>query len=361
MGGGRAPTLAALLVGSSLASLLAVACNALNGSGDLNVGDGSGISALPDGGRASDGGGGGGGEGGLPGADGGGTTGEGGSSFIPDAGVDPKVEPCGMNLVCLPDVGGWSPAVFLVSGGGQMGCPAEYPQASVLRQSGGGGCNCDCAPSGGSCAGSVASKSGPACAGQPTSFAVTSGACTTLTADFPVPVAFVPHPNSPPPTSCGASVAPQLGKPRTATFCTGAMAAATGSMCDPGEICVNKPTFFTGGLSCIVHDGDIACPSHLPFRTLVGTAIADGRSCGSVCACQQEPCAGTIEAFSDPACMTSVRSVSVDGTCTTTGAAVSGASYRFTPSSGCGVSSPAKVLGTETYSGAQTLCCSFGF
>ena len=348
------------LIATLLASLLAVGCNALNGSGDLNLGDGTGTGALADGGRPGDGASGG-GEGGATGPDGSVTTGEGSSPFNPDAGIDPKLKACGMNLVCLPDAGGWIPASFLLAGDGQSGCPAEYPQANVLRQSGGGGCSCDCAPSGGSCAGSVNSKSGPACGGQANNLPVTPNACTTLTAALPVPVAFLPHPGGPPPTACGASVSNHLDPPQSATFCTGAVPAASAGTCDPGELCVTKPMIFTGGLSCIVHDGDIACPSRLPFRTVVGATVTDGRSCGSLCSCQSEPCGGTIEAFSDALCMTSVRSVDVDGTCNTAGAPVSGASYRFTPSSGCGVKMAAAVLGTETYTGAQTLCCSFGF
>jgi hypothetical protein len=360
MGARRALTLTASFV---VSSLFAVACNALNGSGDLDLSDGPGSRVLVDGGPP-DGAAGGGGEGGGPGTDGSVTSGEGGSPFNPDAGINPKLGACGMNLVCLPNAGGWSPASFLLAGNGPDGCPAGYPQRNVRSQSGGGGCNCDCSPSGGSCAGSVNSRSGQVCGGQALNLPVTPGACTTLNANLPVPVAFVPHPNGPPPTTCGASVSTQLGMPRPATFCTGATGAtgaASGTVCDPGELCVTKPTIVTGALSCIVHDGDIACPNALPLRTLVGTAVADGRSCGNVCSCQQETCGGTIEAFADSACMTSVRSVAVDGTCTMTGAAVSGASYRFTPSSGCGVNKPAAVLGSETYTGAQTLCCSLGF
>ena len=334
------------------------ACNVLNGSGDLAIGDVPGSGLLPDGGRAD--GASGGGEGGTTGSDGGGTTNEGGG-FIPDAGIDPKVSSCGTNLVCLPDVGGWSPALFLVGGGGPTGgaCPPEYPQKSDLQQSGGGGCNCTCSPSGGSCAGSVDSRSGLLCAGTATNLPVTSGQCSAITASLPVPVAFTAHPSGSAPTSCGATVAPQLNQPRPATFCTGAVASA--GTCDPGEICVKQPGLLSGGLTCIVHDGDIACPNRLQLRTLVGTAVTDGRSCSNSCSCKQEPCAGTIEAFSDVACATSVRSAKVDGTCTVAGAGISGGSYRYTPSLGCGVNVEAKVLGTETYTGERTLCCSFGF
>lgn len=350
-----------------LSASLAGACNVLNGSGDLNIGDVPGSGLLPDGGRAGDGASGS-GEGGGTGTDGGGTTGDGGG-FIADAGVNPKLTPCGVNLVCLPDVSGWSPAVFLPANGGGGGtsggplgggCPAEYPQENDLQQSGGGSCNCACSPSSGSCAGSVDSKSGPLCAGTPSNIAVSSGQCTPLTAAVPVPVAFTAHPSGPTPSSCGATVAPQLNQPGPATFCTGAVPAG-GTCSDPGEICVKKASLFTGGFTCIVHDGDIACPNRLDFRTLVGTAVSDGRSCSKTCSCKPEPCTGTLEAFSDVGCATSVRKVNVDGTCTVAGAALSGGSYRYTASLGCGVDAPATVLGSVTYTGERTLCCSFGF
>lgn len=347
----------------ALTGVLVGACNLLNGSGDLATSGGLGDGFLPDGGRLPDGASGG-GDGGAN--DGGGSDGEtGDGGFINDAGIDPKVKPCGMNLVCLPDAAGWSPATLQVGGGAPSGqCPTGYPQAVTLQTSGGGNCDCTCSPSGGSCKNAgVASKSGPACAGANTGLGVTANQCSVVAATLPVPVAFVTSSNGPAPTSCGGTVAPQLDPPQPVTYCTGAVPAAPsgGSMCAAGEICVGRPMFPFGGLTCIVHDGDIACPSRLSFRTVVGTSVADGRSCNNTCSCQPEPCAGTLEAFSDGACATSVRKVNVDGTCAIAGADMTGASYRYTPSLGCGVSVPAKVLGSETYTAPRTLCCTFGF
>lgn len=360
------PRASALGFGVSIGAVLGVfvvACNALNGSGDFNIGDISGGVPAMDGGRGGDGASAT-GDGGISGADGGGTDVDGDGGFDPDAGIDPKLNSCGSNLVCLPDVDGWSPAVFLVAGGGggQNGvCPPEYPVANDVHVSGGGTCNCNCSAAGGSCAGSVDSMSGPLCAGAATNLAVTTDACTTLTADLPLPVAFVAHPSGTTPTSCGATVATQLNKPRPARYCTGAVPATTGGMCDPGEICVKRPMGIAGTLACIVHDGDIACPNALALRTLLGSTITDGRSCSNTCTCKQVPCGGTLEAFSDALCATQVRSVNVDGTCTTAGAAMSGASYRYTHSSGCGVNMPATILGSETYTSPQTLCCTLAF
>ena len=360
---------AVLAVGAATV-ILGGGCNQLNGSGDLATSDGPGNLLEPDGGRLPDGAFIGSGEGGTAndgGGGGGGGGGDGsttGGGFIDDAGVDPKVKSCGPSLVCLPDVAGWSPATILFGGaGGPNGiCPAEYPQATTLQTSGRGNCACNCVPSGGSCGGGVGSKSGVVCGGVAMPLQAVAGQCSVVSATLPLPVAFVVEANGPAPTSCGAKVNPGLGSPRPATYCTGAVpTAASGGVCSAGEICVKRPAFAFGGLTCIVHDGNIACPSHLPFRTVVASSVTDGRSCSSTCSCKAEACAGTLEAFSDQACTTSVRSVNVDGTCAMAGADMTGASYRYTPSLGCGVSMPAQVLGSETYTAPRTLCCASGF
>jgi hypothetical protein len=351
------------------ATVLLGACNLLNGSGDIATSSDPGNGLVPDGGRLADGAIIVGGEGGAAGDAGSGDGSTTGPGFIDDAGIDPKVKPCGQNLVCLPDAAGWSPAALLFGGAGAGGgtsgsCPPEYPQATTMQTSGRGGCDCACTPSGGACGGGVGSKSGLACAGtEMPVVGIVAGKCSVVSATLPLPVAFVVEATAPAPTSCGATVNPGLRPPKPATYCTGAVpTAASGGMCNAGEICVKRPGFAFGGFTCIVHEGDIACPSHLPFRTVVGTAVMDGRSCGSTCSCKPQACSGTLEAFSDPACATSVRSVSVDGTtCTTAGADMTGASYRYTPSLGCGVSTPAQVLGSETYTAPRTLCCTMGF
>ncbi len=345
------------------------ACNALNGTSDLDIGAILAGGPLADGGRGADGttGGGGDGDGGGgpgDGTDGGDTMTDGGDGFIADAGVNPKVSSCGKNLVCLPNVGGWSPAVFLFNAGAGAVCPTDYPQKTDLRMSGGGGCNCACTPTGGSCDGDVSYKTGvAACAGPGTPLKlVTSGAgtCSATPAFIPLPYELDALPNGLPPKSCGGTVNPNLNPPRPASYCTGAAPVAS-SMCGSGEICVKQGGFqFGGGLACIVHDGDIACPNRLSFRTLVGSAVTDGRSCGNTCACSVQPCGGSLQAFSDPGCVTATNQSKVDGMCVTAGADMTGASYRYTPSSGCGVSASAKVIGSETYTAPRTLCCSFG-
>jgi hypothetical protein len=348
------------------AAILLGACNLLNGSADLATSDGLGNGLSPDGGRLLDGAVVGSGEGGAASDGGGGDGPTTGGGFIDDAGIDPKLKSCGANLICLPDVAGWSPASLQIgAGGGSNGaCAMAYPVATAVQTSGGGSCNCTCTASGGSCAnGSVADRQGAGCAGAATAIGVTANQCSASPLALPLPIAFVATSNDPAPTSCGATVDPQLKGPRPVTYCTGAVAVtppSSGSACAEGEICVNRPNLPFGGLACIVHDGDIACPNRLSYRTVVGTSVADGRSCTSTCSCKPEACAGTLEAFSDAACATSVRKANVDGSCTTAGANMTGSSFRYTPSLGCGVSVAAKVLGSETYTAPRTLCCTFG-
>lgn len=195
-----------------------------------------------------------------------------------------------------------------------------------------------------------------------TNLAVTAGACTDLSATLPLPVAVTPHLNGNPPSTCGAAVDDNLNRPNaTVTTCAGATGTAS-TKCDVGELCFTKASMFGLLQTCLVHDGEVACPSKLNSRTVIGTAVTDGRSCGTTCACGPTSCSNgaTLEAYSAAGCVSSVRTVNADGTCMTTGAAPSGLSYRYTAGTGCAVTTPATVLGSVTYVAPRTLCCSFG-
>ena len=241
-------------------------------------------------------------------------------------------------------------------------CPSTWPTTTTYKKLGGGSCRCDCAPTGGSCAGSVDTRSGAACGGTATNLAVTSGACVSVSATLPLPVAVFPRPSGTPPTSCGASVTPNLGAPNTTDTCTGVTGTSHAS-CEAGEICVPRAGTFGLVQTCLVHDGEVACPSKLNIRTVIATDVVDGRSCGTTCSCATTSCStgATLEAFSSAGCSALVRRVNADGSCTTAGAAPTGASYLYTAGTGCNVTTPAAVLGTVTYTAPRTLCCSTGF
>jgi hypothetical protein len=338
--------------------LMAGACNALTGVDDLGIAASFGSSGGGADGGSETGSGGSSGSSGSSGSVDGGDGGDGG-----DAGPPPpnaKVTSCGLNQLCLPNADGWTPVAYLPLGTlGNTACPTTYPTRADWSRSGGGGCACNCAPVGGSCAGSVDTRSGLACGGAPTNLAVVSGTCTDLTATLPIPVAVSPHLNGAPPASCTASVSANLPRPTSAVTCSGVVGTMN-PKCDVGELCVPKAGTFGLVETCIVHDGEVACPKNLGQRTVIATKVDDSRSCGTTCSCATASCSNgaTLEAFSGAGCRMSVRSVSADGSCTSTlGMALSGASYRYTAGTGCGVTTQAAVLGSVTYTSPRTLCC----
>lgn len=330
-----------------------VACNVITGAGDLGVdtrgsaGDAAGSNAgTPDGGdRATDGGGGGGGDG------------DGGSQTEPT--INPSLAPCGEKAVCLPSTSGWSPAVSLTVGLGS--CPGEWPQKLDYMTSGGGGCSCTCKPNAGeSCGGAVVTRGGPTCTGSPDTHAHPGdGTCLPLDgASLPVSLTASP---SKPPTGCSGTVSSSLGAPRGTAICAGATPLPSNE-CQTDEVCVPKASIVLGALTCIVHDGEVACPAKLPLRTVLGASVSDGRSCGPTCTCETSGCSGgTVRLFAGADCTTMIRSLKVDGTCTTTGASITNATaYEYDAPSGCKVKDAPALLGAETVTSPRTLCCSFG-
>jgi hypothetical protein len=336
--------LAAVLAGAPVAL---VACNALTGASDLGVGGASSSGGDPaaDGARA--------GEGGANRGDGAGAS-EGGAPA-----VTPSLAACGANRVCLTNAGGWAPAVYVVFDLGR-GCPPEWPERKAYEKSGGGSCACHCTPTSAACAGPIEVRSGGLmCTGGPTTLdAVTDGGCTTTGAPLPSPASLTA--TGLPPQGCSAQVEERLSPPDDAVTCSGATSAASPA-CDPGEVCVPKPTSSLpvpgGTVMCIAHDGDVACPNKLPMRVLVGTTITDQRTCSTTCTCAPSTCTGgKLDAFKDTACTDRDRTFDVNGTCTP-GAGSTATSFRYTPPTGCAVKQAPQVLGTETVQSPRTFCC----
>jgi hypothetical protein len=105
----------------------------------------------------------------------------------------------------------------------------------------------------------------------------------------------------------------------------------------------------------------VPCPQKLDLRTVVGTSVADGRSCGPTCACATTSCStgGSLDMYTLAGCVGLLRSAPVDGTCATAGATTSAVSYSYTAATGCAVSTQATTLGIETITAPRTLCCTF--
>lgn len=340
--------LVAVLAGGFLAL---AACNALSGADDLGFGaeaDGVGIGARSDG-AIGDGSTGNGGEGGTTGDDGGAT-------------VTPSLASCGAEQICLPDSNGWSPAVSLLFVAGSS-CPAEWPDRKDSTKAGGGSCQCTCTSKASACTGPLQARSGsPTCAGMPAAlpFAADGGCWVTNTA-LPSPVALTG--SGPLAAECSGSVVDALDEPQPTTICAGAV-GTTSASCDPGEVCVPKPKAqfpLPAGALCMVHDGEVSCPSKLPLRTVMGTSVNDARSCAATCGCAPTDCnGGTLEAFATESCTQRVRSYDVKGSCSSA-SAPNVLSYRYTPGSGCKVTQPPQVQGSMTVESPRTLCCAFPF
>lgn len=330
----------AAVLGGALLSV--VACNALTGVGDLGVGGDRGVGGTgSDAGRLPDG----------AFAEGGG-NGDGGA--VPP--VTPSLAKCGDKALCLPNGNGWSPALHLLAGVGST-CPAEWPDRAEYKTPGGGSCDCKCVPNGPACDGPLEARSGAVCNGPVISVPVPpDGNCVQAPA-LPTPVALMAL--GEPPSSCGSAVGSALAPPQPATTCSGAT-ATTSPSCDPGEVCVPEAGSVVGipmGLSCIAHDGEVACPQNLPVRVVVGASVNDGRSCSTSCSCESTSCKdGKLEAFGGETCTNLLRTFEVDGKCKLTSAPAA-QSFRYTPAAGCKVKQAPQVLGTQTVQAPRTLCC----
>ncbi|MBX3261758.1 MAG: hypothetical protein KIS78_24610 [Labilithrix sp.] len=341
------------------------ACNAITGASDLGIDDTSFEEAV-DGGAARDGA-----DGTAPDADrdgeldaGGRTDGEadaGGQKDggLPPATISPSLASCGPSNVCITNADGWSPMLLPGPLAGS-GCPTGWPTRREHTSPGGGSCGCHCTPTSGSCGNAVTSRGGAACTAAPVTRAIPGdGSCSTNLPGFDLPISFSAQTNAPP-TSCTGKVESNLTPPRTTATCEGADGTPNAA-CKADEVCVPKGALLQGN-NCLVHDGEVACPAKLPRRIVLGTSVTDGRSCGATCTCETNGCAGgTLRAYEDAECTESIRTISVDGSCTTGGAAlVAAASYTYTASTGCKVKQAPATLGAVTVTAPRTLCCTLG-
>jgi hypothetical protein len=330
-----------------LAALVSgTACNALTGVDDLGTGPGrSGGGAVPGDGGASDG----------RASDGGGGAGEGGGGTS----VRPSLAACGDESLCVTSSNGWTPAVHVLFGLGPSTCPAAWPNRTDYKQSGGGSCECKCSPVGVSCAGPLQARTGNACQGPVSTLGgVPDGTCTSNFAALASPLSLQGTGETP--SSCRGDVEPSLAGPVDAVTCAGAAATPSAS-CEPGEVCVPKPPKSLGlttSVLCMAHEGDVACPSNLPFRILGGSAVTDGRSCAASCTCEPTDCkGGKLDAFTGDDCTGLVRSYQINGVCATAAAPANVKAVRYTAPAGCKVDKSPQVLGTVTVQVPRTFCC----
>ena len=285
--------------------------------------------------------------------DDGGLDDSGDSGLVVDP-ISPSLASCGINKLCITSTSAWVP----VTSGGFGSCPTEWPTRRALKSAGAGGCGCNCAPTTGSCGDTITSKDGAACGSLPTLHNIPGdGSCSTALPAFSLPVAFTAQQEGAP-TACAGTPMSNLSRPRNTSVC-GDPATTQSDACKDDEVCVNRPF---GQATCVMHEGEVACPSQLPVRTLLGTAFDDKRACGATCTCEPSPCNdGTLHAYSDATCGPLIRTLNVDGSCTTSGASLtSAASYRYTRSKGCKVKDSPAIMGDQIVTSPKTLCCPGG-
>jgi hypothetical protein len=109
----------------------------------------------------------------------------------------------------------------------------------------------------------------------------------------------------PPPPSGGAcTYDAQLDK--------GKLSGTAARLCAPPQSCQGQ--ICDGGAVCVATDGDQACPSDFPTKTLVGDAVTG--TCGTCGPCTATgTCTGTISFYSDQLCQTTSTDVTADAVC----------------------------------------------
>jgi hypothetical protein len=315
-------------------ALVAAACNALTGADDLTVGAVPTDTAPGDGGSPTRG------DADIVAADA-------GSPEDEDAGALPT---CGASRVCVPAGAGWTAVVSPRVA--SSACQSDYATtANLVSSAAGGSCGCSCTPSQTVNCPAKATFSygnlGTCTAGSITVDLNPDGGCTAPT--FPAPYAAV--------TSlgkvngdwtCTAQAVPSLPAPPAVRVCSGATATANG--CGADELCA--PAASTNARNCVIHDGDVSCPTGLSRRTVVGESPEDSRSCGA-CTCANDGCAsGSVLGSSSTTCFGTALPLA-QNVCDLT----LHAGLKMLKGTGCGVQTPSQMTGAIKLAATKTLCC----
>jgi hypothetical protein len=109
---------------------------------------------------------------------------------------------------------------------------------------------------------------------------------------------------------------------------------------------------------CIIRDGEVACPTKMPQRTVLGASFDDKRSCGP-CTCSPSGCGtgGQITVYHNATCTQTYWHYDVDGKCAQGGASTAVDSVSYRASTGCSVATAPAILGTVSVTAPRTLCC----
>jgi hypothetical protein len=205
------------------------------------------------------------------------------------------------------------------------------------------------------------------CSAAPLALKGNNGLCAKLAQDYKTVAGSKVKVSPAPWQGPGACTPAQATPPAVALAGQGetcALATTPGAGCANGGACA--PTASGTFALCIAQAGDAACPSGFPHKHAVGSAVSDGRSCGT-CSCSvTATCTAAKETlFTANDCSTTggndvATPVTADGQCDAVndgnGQSYSAYTYTATPSATCeGPGVP--LSGTVSLSGPQTICC----
>ncbi|MBX3192360.1 MAG: hypothetical protein KF819_35545 [Labilithrix sp.] len=315
--------LASLALASFGLTAAAAACNGLTGVGDLVVGSSNGFE---DGGE---------------------------NDAAP-------LSSCGARQVCMPNEDGWSP-ILLVGEGRTLTCPASYPASSTLAGVPFGlpttECRCSCAPVGGTCLPLSLDHGGNQCANATLPVDLPpDGGCVTLPQPVMIERAKL-APQGAAPMGCEPQQTAAFPPPVARGVCGDAVIAPSG--CARGEACVGEAPATTD--NCIVHDGDVLCPSlRFPRRIKLGASPNDTRACTG-CTCATDGCAGTeLTLYGNTNCGgLGSEKLRANGTCNLVlfPFGLNVRSAALTAAGGCRVATPSIRTGDITFDAPKTICC----
>ena len=188
----------------------------------------------------------------------------------------------------------------------------------------------------------------PMCTSTATTLQGNGGICTQIGGTLVFNHAhYVADP--PPPSGGACTYDAQLDK--------GKLSGTPARLCAPPQSCQGR--ICDGGAICVAMDGDQACPSDFPTKTLVGDAVTG--TCGSCGSCSATgTCTGTISFYPDQPCQTTSTDVTADGVCKANSI---GATTGFVAYTWAGSLSKATCAGTPSSTATPaldkpvTVCC----
>jgi len=259
---------------------------------------------------------------------------------------------------CMAIPNGWAGPVELSVGTSPPTCGPKFAGSqSVLHDdlvALPATCDCSCgAPSGATCTvnfGGHCQAAPGTCDGPVTPYGTSSGCMSMSVWCSSIDIST--------PSVTGGACAPNATKNVPApTWSTTAISCAPTSTsgCLSGSACVPDadPQFHL----CVEHDGDVACPSGFPSRTVAYADVDDARDC-SMCSCGAPTgvgCTGSVSMYSDGACTSVTKGGYPTPNCISESGAFIG--YDGTATGGSCSASSVSPTGTATPASPTTLCC----